>query len=288
MPSAKEVLPIGEPVLHFQPAIDLSTGRLLGFEALVRWDHPDRGLLPPLVLLPWAESHGHIVALNSWVMAEACWQAAGWPSGIQVAVNCSTSQLRKHQASLAATEALKNSGLNPDRLTIEVKETTVADEHAGEDLRALSGLGVHLAVDNVGTSWSTLGNLRRFSIETAKIDREFISGLEPKEGMYRAITEAIVHVCHSLSLSTVAEGIEMAEQVAILKELGADVGQGYFFARPLPAEEANELANSQPRKIFAVTAETELSNTKSVESHHLTLVPGTKDTELEIGTAHVL
>ncbi len=247
----------GEPVLQFQPAIDLATGLLLGFEALVRWWHPKRGLIAPDVLLPWAELNGYIGTLSAWVLTEACRQAEGWASGIQIAVNCSASELRSGRASASALKALETSGLNPDRLTIEMTETTVADPSSREDLEALSSLGAHLALDDVGTSWSTLGNMRTFSIETAKIDREFISGLEPHEGMNRAIVEAIIQVSQSLGMSTVAEGVETAQQVQILRELGADVGQGYFFARPLPSDEARDLANRQPRAVYALTADTD-------------------------------
>jgi len=287
MTSDSEVLE-GNPLLHFQPAVDLATGRLLGFEALVRWEHPKRGLIPPDILLPWAEESGYIVNLNAWVLSEACRQAASWPSAIQVAVNCSVSELRNHRMSLAAASALRESGLNPDRLTVEVKESTVADAASCDDLNALSRLGVHLAVDNVGTSWSTLENLRRFGIETAKIDREFISGLEPQEGMNRAITEAIIHVSHSLSISTVAEGIETLEQVAILREFGADVGQGYYFARPMPSEQAQTMATTEPRKAFSLTAQTGEQSTKSVGKRELTVLRSDHEPELEIPRAHVL
>lgn len=245
----------GEPVLEFQPAIDLASGLLLGFEALVRWRHPKRGLIAPDVLLPWAEINGYIGTLSAWVLSEACRQAEGWPSGIQIAVNCSASELRSGRASASAASALEDSGLNPDRLTVEMTETTVADPRSREELMALSSLGAHLALDDVGTSWSALESLRRFSIETAKIDREFIFGLEPQEGVNRAIVEAIVQVSHSLGMSTVAEGVETAEQVQILRGLGADVGQGYFFARPLPSAEAKELANRLPRAVYQLTAE---------------------------------
>jgi EAL domain-containing protein (putative c-di-GMP-specific phosphodiesterase class I) len=205
-----------------------------------------------------------------------------------VAVNCSTSQLRNHRTSIAAANALEGSGLNPDRLTIEVTETTVADEKASDDLHELLRLGVHLAVDNVGTNWSTLGNLRRFAIETAKVDREFISALEAHEGVNRAIVEAIIQVSHSLAMSTVAEGIETVEQVAILREFGADVGQGYYFARPLPADQAHVMANKEPRTVFSLTAETESPSTNSIESPDVTVLPSMADTELEINRAHVL
>lgn len=242
-------------MLEFQPAVDLSTGRLLGFEALLRWVHPTRGVIPPSVLVPWAESNDHIVALNAWVLHEACREATTWPTHVQVAVNCSLVQLRHHQASAAASEAIRMSGLNPDRLTVEVTESAVADEQANRDLHNLVRGGIHLAVDDVGTSWATLENLRKFSIEVAKIDRSFISALEPREGMNRAIVQAIVRVSHSLAMSTVAEGVETPQQVVVLQELGADVAQGYFFAPPLPASEARELANREPPVLFALEAQ---------------------------------
>jgi EAL domain-containing protein (putative c-di-GMP-specific phosphodiesterase class I) len=244
----------GEPVLEYQPAVDLATGRLLGFEALLRWRHPERGLIPPNVLVPWAESNNRIIELNAWVLEEACRQATRWPSAIQVAANCSLVQLRQRQASSATALALARTGLNPDRLTIEITESAVADDHANQDLRRLLSHGVHLAVDDVGTSWATLENLRRFAIEIAKIDRSFISALEPHEGMNRAIVEAIVHVSHSLAMSTVAEGVETAGQVAILHELGADVAQGFFFAPPMPAGDALALATAEPTVHFPLTA----------------------------------
>jgi EAL domain-containing protein (putative c-di-GMP-specific phosphodiesterase class I) len=244
----------GEPVLEFQPAVDLHSGRLLGFEALVRWMHPTRGLIPPAVLVPWAEANDRIVALDAWVLHEACRQATSWPPDVQVAVNCSLVQLRRHQASVATAAALRRTGLHPDRLTIEVTESAVADDQAGPDLLALARHGVHLAVDDVGTSWSTLENLRRFSIEVAKIDRSFIAALEPREGMNRAIVGAIIHVSRSLAMSTVAEGVETAQQVAALRALGADVAQGYFFAPPMSGHEALLLASREPRACFAVDA----------------------------------
>jgi EAL domain-containing protein (putative c-di-GMP-specific phosphodiesterase class I) len=262
----------GKPVLEFQPAVDLADGRLLGFEALVRWDHPSRGYIPPNILIPWAEANDHIIDLNAWVLADACRQAAPWPIGIQLSVNCSPVQLRQGEASRAAAAALESSGLDPDRLTIEVTETTVADETTSADLRALSRLGVHLAVDDVGTSWSTLENLRRFDIETAKVDRAFITGLEPHEGMNRAIVDAIVHVAQSLGMTTVAEGIETPQQVATLRDFGADIGQGYFFAKPLPAETADELAVADPRARFTLSGDMSDPSTAQVQPRPLRLL----------------
>jgi EAL domain-containing protein (putative c-di-GMP-specific phosphodiesterase class I) len=254
MTSEPRLVLAGKPVLEYQPAVDLATGRLLGFEALVRWDHPVRGRIAPASLFPWVEASGDIGEVNNWVVTEACRQAQRWPSGIQLAINCSQEQVRQGEASIATAKAIDVSGLNPDRLTIEVSERTVADPDAAHDLRALSALGVHLAVDDVGTSWSTFEPLRRFAVETVKIDGRFISGLEPTEGMNRAMVEAVIQLCHSLSMSTVAEGVESAQQVAILREFAADVGQGYFFSHPLAEQEAEVLANTEPRVVFALTA----------------------------------
>jgi EAL domain-containing protein (putative c-di-GMP-specific phosphodiesterase class I) len=262
----------GKPVLEYQPAVDLTSGRLLGFEALVRWDHPTRGYIPPNILIPWAEANDHILDLNAWVLSEACRQATSWPIGIQLSVNCSPVQLRRAEASRATIAALEDSGLDPDRLTIEVTETTVADEYAGADLKAVSRVGVHLAVDDVGTSWSTLENLRRFAIETAKIDRAFVSGLEPHEGMNRAIVEAVIHVSHSLSMTTVGEGVETAQQVAILRDFGADIGQGYFFARPLSAAAADALATSEPRALFGLAGEAVEPPTSGIQPRPLRIL----------------
>ena len=273
----------GKPVLEYQPAVDLATGRLLGMEALVRWEHPTKGRIAPDILIPWAEENGDIVALNAWVMEAACCEAELWSTGLQLAVNCSMIQLRRGEASKAAARALEISGLNPDRLTIEVTERTINDDRAAADLRALAELGVHLAVDDVGTSWSSLQVLRKFAIEIVKIDRAFINNLEAEEGMNRAIVEAIIHVGHSLAMSTVAEGVESAQQAAILREFGADVGQGYFFAPPLCGEEAHQLATAEPRPIFSVGPGRESSATAAAVQHpfattagadHAGLVPG--------------
>ncbi|MHB1890422.1 MAG: EAL domain-containing protein, partial [Acidimicrobiales bacterium] len=141
----------GEPLVEYQPAVDLATGRLIGFEALVRWNHPTRGHIPPEILIPWAESSDDIVTLNAWVIEQACEVASTWPSGLQIAVNCSNVQLHQRQASKAVSSALEMSGLNPDRLTVEITERAAADDDASADLRDLAALGVHLAVDDVGT-----------------------------------------------------------------------------------------------------------------------------------------
>jgi EAL domain-containing protein (putative c-di-GMP-specific phosphodiesterase class I) len=240
----------GEPELVFQPAVDLATGRLLGFEAFLRWNDPDLGPIPPGVLIPWAESNGHMVELNAWVLSEACAAAASWQADLQLAVNCSVFQLRQREAAAAAAAAIEESGINPDRLTVEITETSVTDEGAAADLHAMSRLGIQLTVDDIGSDWSTIDSLQQFSINTMKIDGSLIQGLADKGGVSRAMVETIVHVSHSLGICTVAESVETAEQVKILRELGADVGQGYFFAKPLAVEDALTLTTMDPLPVF--------------------------------------
>ena len=243
----------GEPELVFQPAVDLATGRLLGFEALLRWNDPDLGPIPPSVLIPWAESNGHMVELNAWVLSEACAAAVSWQSDLQLAVNCSVFQLRQREAASAAAAAIEESGINPDRLTIEITETSVTDAGAAADLHAMSRLGIQLTVDDIGSDWSTIDSLQQFSINTMKIDGSLIEGLGDTGGVSRAMVETIVHVSHSLGICTVAESVETAQQVKILRELGADVGQGYFFAKPLAVEDALMLTTMDPLPVFPLT-----------------------------------
>ena len=243
----------GEPELVFQPAVDLATGRLLGFEALLRWNDPDLGPIPPSVLIPWAEANGHMVELNAWVLSEACAAAASWQADLQLAVNCSVFQLRQREAATAAAAALESSGLNPDRLTIEITETSVTDDGAAAELHAMSRLGIQLTVDDIGSDWSTIDNLQQFSINTMKIDGSLIQGLADTGGVSRAMVETIVHVSHSLGICTVAESVETAQQVKVLRELGADVGQGYFFAKPLAVEDALVLTTMDPLPVFPLT-----------------------------------
>ena len=274
MAYTQQALLEGEPILEFQPAVDLATGRLLGFEALLRWNHPTKGHISPGILIPWAEANDHILELNAWVLSEACIQAQRWPVGMQIAVNLSPVQLRRGEASIAVIEALGESGMNPDRLTVEVTEDVIADESCANDLIALSSLGVHLAVDDVGNNWTSMSSLQRFNIDTVKIDRPFVKGLESDQGLNRCIVEALIHVSHSMSMSTVAEGAETARQVGVLREFGADVAQGFYFAKPLPADDALDLASSERTAVFALGSDNTESvyGTSGVQPKPLTLV----------------
>lgn len=233
----------GEPRLVYQPVIDLLSGRVLGFEALLRWEHPTEGPILPQLLIPWAEANGDIVILGEWVLAEGCRQAVDWPPSVQLAVNCSIVQLRRGAASRSVLAALEQSGLTPDRLTVEVTEHALSEEGASAELRTIAGLGVQLAVDDVGTSWNSFELLRKLAINTIKIDESFVSGLEDNEGINRMVVETVIHLAHSSGMSTVAEGVETAKHASIVREFESDAAQGYFFAPPLDADSATRVAN---------------------------------------------
>ena len=232
----------GAPLLEYQPIVDLGRGQLLGLEALLRWQHPTEGLILPGLLIPWAEANGDILALGEWVLSEGCRHAMSWPRSVQLAVNISIVQLRRGEASRAVEQALNETGLAPDRLTVEVTEHAMSDESAVADLRRIAAMGVELAVDDVGTSWNSFDLLRRMDIDTVKIDASFVGSLEAHEGINRMIVETVVHLAHSSGMTAVAEGVETAQHSKIVREFDCDAAQGYFFARPLEVDIACELA----------------------------------------------
>jgi EAL domain-containing protein (putative c-di-GMP-specific phosphodiesterase class I) len=231
----------GQPELLFQPAVDMRTGHVLGFEALVRWNDPVQGLFGPDVLLPWARAAGHMAALTTWVMSEACWWATQWDRNLQLAVNCSESEIEGRTAAAAATQALEETGLHPDRLSVEFTSAAVSDNRAVAELAAISRLGVHLTMDDVGHDWSALRHVQQFGIDTIKIDGRVIGGLGFLDGVSPAIVNSIITTSRALGVCPVAEGVETREQVSALTELGADVAQGYLFCPPVPAKEARAM-----------------------------------------------
>jgi EAL domain-containing protein (putative c-di-GMP-specific phosphodiesterase class I) len=243
----------GSPTLAFQPAVDLATGCLLGFEALLRWYDSSGEYVPPNVLVPSAEAKGQMTALNAWVLTEACTQAARWPSLLQVAVNCAGFQLRRGEVAASAIAALERSGLNPDRLTVEVTENSFSDNEAASDLHAITRLGIQLSIDDIASDGVALGNQRDCVVNTIKIDAALVADLTDPDGQSRMIAESIVKLCFSLGISTVAEAVETAEQVAILRSMGAAAAQGYFFSRPLFADDALNLASMNPLPHFSLT-----------------------------------
>ncbi|HEV2890363.1 MAG TPA: EAL domain-containing protein [Frankiaceae bacterium] len=224
--------------LVYQPIVSLEDGGLEGFEALVRWQHPERGLVPPNVFVPIAEETGDIVALGLWVLRTACEQLASWQReyGIRprMSVNLSIRQL-EHPALLAQVrEAIADAGINAADLTLEITESVLAADVdvVRSQLAALKGLGVKVAIDDFGTGYSSFGYLNQFPIDVLKIDRAFVMDLDAAESEQADIVRAIVALARSRGLRTVAEGIEETTQADVLRELGCDTGQGYLYSRP--------------------------------------------------------
>jgi diguanylate cyclase (GGDEF)-like protein len=237
--------------LHYQPLVDLATDRIVGVEALVRWEHPTRGLVPPLAFIPLAEETGLIAGIGRWVLDTACRQARQWldelpDSPLVMSVNLSARQFIGGSIVDDVREALAASRLPADRLELEITESVLLDE--SEDnaraLRALRELGVGLVLDDFGTGYSSLSYLRRLPLDTIKIDRTFVDGID-EDGEDRSsnlpIVQAVISLAHGLGIEVVAEGIETAGQQCRLRELVCDRGQGYFFARPQPADAIREL-----------------------------------------------
>ncbi len=232
----------GSPYLEYLPVVDLSTGRLLGMEALVRWEHPTHGLISPNQLIPQAEASGDIGPLTRWILMEACERARTWSPSIQLGVNCTIHQLRRGEVSNAVSSALDRTGFSSGQLTVEVTEDAVVDPAASADLKHLSQMGVQLSVDDAGTNWSSFEPFKRHSISTVKIDGSFIAGLESTQGINRLVVETVIHMAHSLGMSAIVEAVETATQVEIVRSFHADAAQGFFFARPMSSEAATELA----------------------------------------------
>ena len=230
--------------LHLQPEICVDSGVTIGFEALVRWQHPERGLLGPGEFVPLAEETGLIGPLGEWVLRHACAIAASWDApDLGISVNVSARQLATGDFVALVADVLAETGLAPSLLCLELTESAVIESGAMTTLEGLKGLGVQLAIDDFGTGWSSLGHLRRFPIDVVKLDRSFVSGLgrEPQDA---SIAAAIISLAHALGLSTVAEGIETGEQLSVLAALGCDVGQGYLFAAPAPVEAFGDVVAS--------------------------------------------
>ena len=247
-----EALDLGQLRVHYQPEVDLRTGEIVAAEALVRWEHPVNGLVPPDDFIPLAEESGLIDQIGRWVLREACWQAARWrdvrPSGepFVVWVNLSPRQLSPDVVTLVAS-ALSESGIDPAQLGLEVTESAlVADGAAAVTvLRDLRALGVRLVIDDFGIGYSSLAYLRRLPVEGVKIDRSFVANLatSPEDA---AIVAAVVGMASALGLSTVAEGVENAEQLAEVVRLGCDVAQGWHFARSQPRQAIDALLAQAP------------------------------------------
>jgi EAL domain-containing protein (putative c-di-GMP-specific phosphodiesterase class I) len=245
----RRALQRGEFSLHYQPELDLETGKIVGAEALLRWHSPTRGIVPPARFIPIAETTGLILPLGEFVLRKACAQAAAWrdaglaSDAFVTWVNVSARQLTGLRK--VVHRALEESGLPPSALGLEMTETAVvepgvAGERARAELKLLHEDGVQIAIDDFGTGFSSLGHLRHFPIDMIKVDYSFVQGAthDPKDA---AITANLVNLAHALGLVAVAEGIESEPQLTSLKSCGCDLGQGFLFARPMPADELSEL-----------------------------------------------
>jgi diguanylate cyclase (GGDEF)-like protein len=224
----------GELRLHFQPRYRIADGQMVGAEALVRWQHPERGLIPPDTFIPIAEESGLILALSNWVLNTACRCAAQWPKKLFVSVNLSPIEFKRGDLVERIQNALHDSGIDPTRLELEITESVMLDDAAGalELMHTLKRLGVRISMDDFGTGYSSLSYLRAFPFDGLKIDRSFLSRLVESEGD-KAIVQAIVGLGRALSLTVTAEGVETAEHLRLLKAVACDEGQGYFLSRPL-------------------------------------------------------
>jgi len=235
-----------EFTLAYQPQFDLSTGKLIGAEALVRWQHPERGEIPPDQFIPIAEETGLIVPLGAWILRHACstgqlWRDEQLPD-ITIAVNVSALQVRRGQLEVTIRQALNETGFPADLLELEVTESALManQAHVSNTLKAIQALGVHLAIDDFGTGYSSLGYLKRFALDKLKIDRSFIDEL-PHDAEDAHLTRAIIGIGHNLDMLVIAEGVETEAQERFLTELGCDQAQGYLYAKPLSADDFRQM-----------------------------------------------
>ncbi|MEY4413223.1 MAG: hypothetical protein RIQ53_516 [Pseudomonadota bacterium] len=236
--------------LHYQPQIELASGRLVGFEALARWRHPQRGWVPPAEFIALAESARLIEPLGAWVLRQACADAARWPAGLRVAVNLSGLQIERAPVVQQVRDALQASGLAPERLELELTEGSLLrdTDHAVRLLCMLRAQGVRVALDDFGTGFSSLAYLRCFPLDALKLDRSFVAALgQPGEHSAQAIVCAVQSLACALDLALVAEGIETDDQRTLLRDIGCTLGQGWLFAAALPAVEAGHLIERHAR-----------------------------------------
>jgi len=239
--------------VFYQPIISLESGRIDGVEALLRWEHPERGLLLPGDFITVAEETGLIVPIGAWVLDQACRQVQRWHASseraesLRLSVNISGRQLGHPRLVADVAAAIADTGIDPADVELEITESVLMDDvdMSEETLGQLHALGVKLAVDDFGTGYSSLSYLRRFPVDLLKVDRSFVDGLGEDPGD-SAIVTAIITLAHTLGLSAVAEGVESALQLAELRRLGCDRGQGYFMARPAGGPEIGELLARAP------------------------------------------
>lgn len=227
--------------IYFQPQVHLTSKQIIGFEALMRWNHPEKGMIPPMEFIPLAEESNMIIPLGAWMLIESCKLASQWPQPWRVAVNVSATQFSHGSLIAIVKRALELSGLSPGRLELEITESLLIQDKntAKYILQELRNLGVRIALDDFGTGYSSLAYLRNFPLNQLKIDRSFVSSIVREKGSL-AIVSTIIQLADALSLETIAEGIESAKEVHLLIACGCEDGQGFHFAKPMPAHQVHE------------------------------------------------
>ena len=254
----RKALAAGEFVLHYQPVVNLASNEISGFEALIRWNHPEKGMVAPATFIPLAEEIGFIVPIGEWVIRQACATAAKWPADLHVAVNISAVQFRSPGLMQVIVGALAASGLHPTRLEIEITETVLLQnkETTLELLHQLRALGVRIAMDDFGTGYSSLTYLQCFPFDKIKIDRSFVKDITENTGSLN-IVRAVAALANGMGMTATAEGVETSEQLDKITSEGCTEMQGYLFSRPLPADQIERLflsgrkASKAPGRIVA-------------------------------------
>ena len=234
----------GQLWVAFQPSVDATSEEVTGFEALVRWNHPDRGPISPAEFIPLAEEIGLINEIGEWVLRTACAEAAKWPETVTVAVNLSPIQFKSHALPTTVRTVLAETGLVANRLELEVTEGVFLsnDEHVHEMISSLKAIGLKLALDDFGTGYSSLSYLQRVPFDKIKVDQSFVRGASDPNSRNAALIRAMVGLASDLKMQTTAEGVETQEELMLVRSLGCSLVQGYFFGKPMPAKEALELA----------------------------------------------
>jgi EAL domain-containing protein (putative c-di-GMP-specific phosphodiesterase class I) len=258
--SLRRAIDRNEFLLHYQPKLNFETGTITGVEALVRWKHPDLGMVSPAQFIPLAEETGLIVPIGEWVLRTACeqgraWREAGLPP-LRIAVNLSARQFAHKNLLDDVARIMAETGSPAESLEFELTESLVMQnpEHATQLLHKLKGMGITLAIDDFGTGYSSLSYLKRFPIDCIKVDRSFIKDI-PEDADDMAITKGVIALGHSLRLKIVAEGVETAEQQEFLRTNGCDEMQGFLFSKPLAAEDVTKfLTDHKPRPRLTVVS----------------------------------
>jgi len=248
-----------EFTIHYQPLVDTSTWSLIGAEALVRWEHPVLGLIPPAEFIPFAEENGLIAPIGEWVLITACsqlkyWHDQGFPD-LHLSVNVSARQFRELDPMNTVLRILRESAIDPGCLSLELTESSIMsdDPQVLESFSQLKAMGVRLSIDDFGMGFSSLDHLRCLPLDTIKIDKSFVRNASVRAGD-AALVSSIITLAHRLNLSVIAEGVETLEQLRFLTTLGCDGVQGYFFSKPLPSDQFQRLLSNQSYERAALAA----------------------------------